>query len=259
MASERPANGPGVFSPERVLRPREQVEQQIKHAIFAGQFAQGEKLPSEAELSEQFSVSRATVREALRSLASLGLISKVPGATGGSFVRSVNHEALGETMRESMDNILRLGTIEIHEVSAVRLLLEVPSAQLAARHRQPAHIEQLRSILHSQRDASWKDPQIPDYDIAFHRTIAEASGNRVLLAFVTALHLASQPVRFLELSPKVGKITVRQHLAVFKAIEDQDADAAGAAMQEHLNYLEGHYSLTALDSSRGDGVRTARA
>ena len=63
-----------------------------------------------------------------RSLASLGLISKVPGATGGSFVRSVNHEALGETLRESMDNILRLGTIEIREVSSVRLMLEVPSS-----------------------------------------------------------------------------------------------------------------------------------
>jgi GntR family transcriptional regulator, transcriptional repressor for pyruvate dehydrogenase complex len=250
MALQKLTAEPGAFSPERVLRPREQVEQQIKRAIFAGQFAQGAKLPSEAELSERFSVSRATVREALRSLAALGLISKVPGATGGSFVRSVNHEALGETMRESMDNILRLGTIEIHEVSALRVLLEVPSAQLAARHRGPEHIEQMRSILYSQRDATWKDPQIPGYDVAFHRTVAEASGNRVLLAFVTALHLASQPVRFLELSPEVGKLTVRQHLAVFKAIEDQDPEAAGAAMQEHLDYLEDHYSVTALDSER---------
>jgi DNA-binding FadR family transcriptional regulator len=247
MASESLIDGndpeaAGPFTPERVLRPREQVEQQIKQAIFAGQFAQGEKLPSEAELSEQFSVSRATVREALRSLASLGLISKVPGATGGSFVRSVNHEALGETLRESMDNILRLGTIEMREVSSVRLLLEVPSAQLAARNREEQQLEQMRAILDSQRTADHKDPQIPGYDIAFHRTIAEASGNRVLLAFVTALHLASQPVRFLELSPEVGKVTVRQHLSVFKAIEDQDPDAAGAAMQEHLAYLESHSS-----------------
>lgn len=249
MASESLENGidhesAGPFTPERVLRPREQVEQQIKQAIFAGQFAQGEKLPSEAELSEQFSVSRATVREALRSLASLGLISKVPGATGGSFVRSVNHEALGETLRESMDNILRLGTVEMREVSSVRVMLEIPSAELAARHREGDQLEQMRAILASQRTADYEDPQIPGYDIAFHRTIAEASGNRVLLAFVTALHLASQPVRFLELSPEVGKVTVRQHLSVFKAIEDQDPEAAGAAMQEHLAYLESHSSET---------------
>ncbi len=247
MASREPAEDAGVFTPERVLRPREQVERQIKQAIFAGQFPQGSKLPSEAELSEQLSVSRATIREALRSLASLGLITKIPGATGGSFVRSVNHEALGETLRESMHNILRLGTIDMREVSAVRKMLEVPSAQLAAQNRTDQDIEQMREILENQRTADWKDPEIPGYDIAFHRSIAEASDNRVLVAFVTALHMASNPVRFLELSPEVGKETVKQNLKVFKAIENQDSEAAGEAVRVHLDYLESHSHETIED------------
>jgi GntR family transcriptional repressor for pyruvate dehydrogenase complex len=238
--AEGQGDAAAVFTPERVLRPREQVEQQIKQAIFAGQFPQGAKLPSEAELSDQFSVSRATVREALRSLASLGLIAKIPGATGGSFVRSVNHDALGETLREAMDNILRLGTIEMREVSAVRMMLEIPSAQLAAEHRSQEHIDKMREVIARQREADWKDPEIPGYDIALHRTIAEASQNRVLQAFVTALHLSSNPVRFLHLSPEVGKATVRQHLAILKAIDEQDPEAAGVAMRKHLEYLETH-------------------
>jgi DNA-binding transcriptional MocR family regulator len=78
-----------AFQPSRVRRPREQVEEQIREAILSGAFRQGDKLPSETQLAEQFSVSRTTVREALRALAAAGLISKVPGVAGGSFVQSV--------------------------------------------------------------------------------------------------------------------------------------------------------------------------
>jgi DNA-binding FadR family transcriptional regulator len=221
-----------------VLRPREQVEDQLKEAIFSGQFVHGQKLPSEADLSEQFSVSRATVREALRSLASLGLITKIPGAAGGSFVRSVNHEALSDTLRESMDNILRLGTLELHEATAVRRLLEVPSAELAARNRTEAELATLKEIAEAHRTAEWNDPAIARYDIAFHRAIAQAGKNRLLSAFVTALHLASQPVFFLDLTPALSKKVVRQHAAIAKAIAEQDEAAAGKAMEEHLLFLE---------------------
>lgn len=219
------------------MRPREQVEQQLKQAIFSGQFVQGEKLPSEAELSDQFSVSRATVREGLRSLASMGLITKIPGAAGGSFVRSVNHEALSETIRESMDNILRLGTIELAEATAVRRMLEIPSTRLAAAGRSDKDLAELTRLVTAHREADWDDPEIPQLDISFHRTIAEASGNRLLFAFATALHLASQPVFFLDLTPARAKKVVEQHEAILAAIEKQNPDRAGKAMEAHLDYL----------------------
>jgi DNA-binding transcriptional MocR family regulator len=73
-----------AFKAQQVTRPRAQVEAQIKEAIFLGQFAPGDKLPAETELAEQFGVSRPTIREALASLASAGLIRKVPGVAGGS-------------------------------------------------------------------------------------------------------------------------------------------------------------------------------
>src|SRR6478736_7116814 len=108
---------PYGFSPHPVTRPRAQVEEQIREAILLGQFAQGEKLPPETELAQQFGVSRPTIREALGSLVSAGLIRKVPGVAGGSFVNSVTTESLSQTVRESVDIILRLGALDIEEIT----------------------------------------------------------------------------------------------------------------------------------------------
>ncbi len=245
------ASAGNPFKAERVLRPREQVEKQIKQAILSGKFENGDKLPSEGQLATQFSVSRATLREALRSLASMGLISKVPGASGGSFVRVVNHEALSESLLQSMDNTLRIGAIELHEIVTVRGLLEVPSVRLAANNRDERDLEAMRKILTRQREIDWSDPVVPVHDMNFHRAIAEATKNRVLTAFVTALHRAGQPVRFLELSPQVGQSTVRQHTEVYRAIEAGDPDAAEAAMKTHLEYVVEH-SRDAKNEKRKD-------
>ncbi|KAA9163320.1 GntR family transcriptional regulator [Amycolatopsis acidicola] len=71
----------------RVVRPREQVEDTLRASVLNGRLAAGERLPAEAELARQFSVSRPTIRQALSALETQGLIRKVPGARGGWFVR----------------------------------------------------------------------------------------------------------------------------------------------------------------------------
>ena len=129
-----------TFKPRPVSRAREQVEAQIREAILSGTFQRGDRLPSEAELASDFAVSRTTVREALRSLAAAGLISKVPGATGGSFVQAIDYRGLGSLIGESIENSLRLGSIDFDEVIHVRRLLEVPSAGLAAINRTESDI-----------------------------------------------------------------------------------------------------------------------
>ncbi|MPY85846.1 MAG: FCD domain-containing protein, partial [Actinophytocola sp.] len=220
------AKGDKGFNATHVLRPRQQVEDQIRQAILSGRFAQGDKLPPETDLAVQLAVSRPTVREALRSLSEAGLIHKVPGATGGSFVKSVNHESLGKMLHESMSNILRLGTLDIEEVTSVRRLLEIPAARLAADHRTDEHVALMDKVVQRQRTTTLDDPDIPELDATFHSTIAEASGNRLLAAFVGSLHLVTRPASFLDVTPEVGRCTVRQHMAILRAIESMDADSA---------------------------------
>jgi GntR family transcriptional regulator, transcriptional repressor for pyruvate dehydrogenase complex len=226
-----------AFQPSRVRRPREQVEEQIREAILSGAFRQGDKLPSETQLAEQFSVSRTTVREALRALAAAGLISKVPGVAGGSFVQSVDHHALESVMGDSLQNILRLGSITRAEVHQMRELLEVPAAGLAAEYRDDDDLARLESLLGREKGTTVEDPAVPDLDISFHSAVAGASGNRVLASVVAALHAVARPVADLDLSPDIGRTTVKQHHAVVAAIRAGDAQAAMEAMSTHLSYL----------------------
>jgi GntR family transcriptional repressor for pyruvate dehydrogenase complex len=223
---------------QRVLRPREQVEHQLREAIYGARFTPGQKLPSEAELAKLFAVSRPTVREALRSLSAAGLIRTVPGARGGSFVSSLDHESLGDALRESMRALLGLRALTLGELTQTRELLEVPSAQLAAELRSDEQIQAMKDIVEAQHDRGLSAERIAELDRSFHGTVADASGNRVLAAFVTSLHRVTNPVNLLVMSDEVKHDTVVQHHRILAAIERRDSEAAGAAMETHLRYLE---------------------
>ena len=246
----------------RVLRPRQQVEEALRNAVLSGDLKTGERLPPESELARQFSVSRPTIREALSGLETQGLIRKVPGAGGGSFVQAMNHHSLGEMLHESMHHLMRLGSLSFDEVSAVRELLEAPSASLAAMHRTQEDIAELRAIVDKQKRLSVDDPEIPSLDAEFHTAIARVSGNRALAALVFAVHRVTEPVSYLDLSPEVGRKTVLQHQRIVKAIKAGEAQAAEAAIIEHLTYLRFHIKaadVSVRDSLGVNGVRSVGA
>ncbi|MGW5382563.1 FadR/GntR family transcriptional regulator [Nocardia sp. NPDC003963] len=225
---------------QKVLRPREQVEDRIRQMVLSGELNSGEMLPPETTLAKQFNVSRTTLREALRSLTTQGLIHKVPGARGGNFVSSVDHHSLGTAVTESLHNLLELGSITFSEVAEIRQYLEVPAVRLAAANCTAKELEELYAVVEQQKSGSVEDPDIPELDEQFHSLIAQASRNRVLASFVAALHHETEPVHYLDLSPEVGRATVRQHRAIVDAISAKDPDAAEAAIVEHLSYLRVH-------------------
>jgi DNA-binding FadR family transcriptional regulator len=214
-----------------------QVENQIREAILRGDFRQGDKLPPEADLAHQFGVSRPTVREALGSLVAAGLIRKIPGVAGGSFVNSVTPDSLSSMLSESMDTIVRLGSLDIDELTSMRRVLEVPAASWAARNRQEHQVAALQRIVERQRTTTIDDPDIVVYDRDFHVTVSQASGNRLLAAFISAIHETTLPARFLCVTPEVGRDTVKQHLAILAAIRAGAPDDAAEAMDQHLEYV----------------------
>lgn len=228
------------FKAERVLRPRQQVENQLKRAILSGVVRQGERLPSEARLATEFSVSRATVREALRSLAEKGLIRKTPGAAGGSFVEFVDHHALGTVLHDRLTSTLELGSITYEELAEFRNLLEIPSARLAAANRKDEDLQALDEILTREKEVSVSHEEVPDLNVRFHAALAEASGNRLLAVFVAALHRVAHPLAFINTNAEVGRDAVRHHIAIVTAVAEQNADEAAQAMRQHLEYLRQH-------------------
>ena len=133
-----------------------------------------------------------------------------------------------------METTLRFGSINHDEVASVRQMLEIPSARLAAEHRTDEDLQ----LLDRQKGLTVESPEVPGLDVGFHAAIAEASKNRVLSSFVSSLHRVTRPVRFLDLSPEVGKATVAQHAAIVRAIKDANPEKASQAMREHLAYLD---------------------
>jgi GntR family transcriptional regulator, transcriptional repressor for pyruvate dehydrogenase complex len=256
------------FSPTPVNRLRQQIEEQIRLAVTTGQLVQGQRLPSESALSEMFGVSRATIREALRSLVATGLIFKTPGAAGGSFVRTMGPDELAERFVESMRVMVAVGSADRTEVSSVRELLEIPAARLAALNRTEKDIEMLEQVLESEKHASVDAPGVPILDVQFHTAVARASNNVILTALIGALHLVAQPVRKIPLSAESAQQAVRQHAAIVRSIKEADPDAAELAIRQHLTYLakigdhvpphpEAHGTIDAAFTTETDSIDVA--
>jgi DNA-binding FadR family transcriptional regulator len=226
-----------AFSAVPVQRPRQQVENQLKRAILDGTIHEGDRLPSELALAQSFSVSRATIREALRSLTEGGLLSKGTGTTSGLYVQRVDHNALSRVVSDRLTTTLDVGSVTPDEVSDFRDLLEVPSARSAAENRTDANLLTLRQIIDEERATTYEDPSVPELNARFHSEVANASGNRVLAAFVSALHRTAHPLAFVHTDEELGRVAVTHHIQLYRDINDQNPDAAAKTMQSHLDYL----------------------
>lgn len=225
------------FEPMRVMRPREQVEGQLRSAIISRKFEQGTRLPSEAELATMFGVSRTTIREALRTLASDGLVQKVPGAAGGSFVSAIDHTSLSQQIGDGVATVLRIGSLTPAEIFQVRRLLEVPTVGLAAENRTEAQLESLRECVDEVASLNAGDPRIRALDIKFHSIIAESSDNRLLSAIVSALMKAVGMLDLLNLDEADEHSKVDYHHKIIEAIANKDANQAMDMMWKHMDEL----------------------
>jgi len=128
-------------------RAYEHLAAHLRTEIVTGRIRPGQRLRSEAALCDQFGVSRATVREALRVLSSQNLIRTSKGAGGGSFatVPSVDH--VSESLGESLNLLASSDFVTLEELIEAREMLEVPAARLAARRGDPDRIAMLRAAI----------------------------------------------------------------------------------------------------------------
>ncbi|MFI5957343.1 FadR/GntR family transcriptional regulator [Cryptosporangium sp. NPDC051539] len=228
------------FQPEPVLRPRLQVEKQLREAILSSVFKRGERLPSEAELATQFQVSRSTIREALQALVADGLISKSPGAGGGSFVETIDHESLKTQLSGSLATILKLGSVSIDEVTDVRRMLEIPAARLAATNRTDEQAAELQRLIARQDELSdqgrdFADPEFLELGMAIYSLVAAASGNRLLASLVSAINRVTVPEHVQGLQPTDAAAIFKRTKMLVEGIVAQDQAAAEAAITAQLD------------------------
>ncbi|MDU6264473.1 MAG: FadR/GntR family transcriptional regulator [Anaerocolumna aminovalerica] len=151
----------------------------IKHQIMAGQLKTGDKLPAERELSETLGVSRNSVREAVRTLDIMGVISSQHGA--GNYVQG-NFE---NNLVESMSMMFLLNQINYEQISQLRLGLEMQALMLAIDHITEPELKQMEQIISQLENVTEENNVILDKKL--HYSIAVASKNVLILNILQAL------------------------------------------------------------------------
>ncbi len=232
---------PGPIDVRRVRKAYEQVVDQLRELIVSGALAPGERLPSETALAREFGVSRSTVREALRVLATQKLVQTTKGADGGSYVTLPTVDHISEFVRAHVHLLSDSEDVTLEELLEARELVEVPAARLAALRRSEADLERLRASVPAEPLRFPANEQFA-WNKEFHTIVAEVCANKLL-------YIALQPV-FSVLQRNLARSSLgvafhrtinEDHRRIAEAIEAGDADAAGAEMHSHLEFLRPAY------------------
>lgn len=217
----------------------EQVAQQLAGQISEGRWLPGDKLPSESELCATLRIGRSTLREALKSLAFVGLVQMRPGE--GTYVLDGTQFLL--------DRLRAPGALktekELQDVGEARLILETELAALAAERMEPGDFVKLEEILGQMKECLGADGG--DYaalDVEFHLAVAKCSKNQML-------HELLMPIRgilqeFIAKSqelPGIKREAHEHHAKILSALRQRNPEKARRAMRAHLQTCEKAFTL----------------
>lgn len=212
------------------LRSFEAVARRIA-ALVRSDYAIGQRLPAERELARLFEVSRPTIREAILSLQMAGMLQVRKNS--GAYVVS-RHEA---------PEVQGLGGFGPFENLQARQMIEPQIASLAAQHATPQQRAAMAETLAEMRSAHARDEEADIADHRFHILLAEASGNGVLVPISDQLWRGQiesriwQEIHSFMPMESYRPTWLRDHEAIFRAVEDRKPRSAALAMARHLNNI----------------------
>src|SRR5271166_1271266 len=219
----------------------ELIGDSLRRQIVRGELKEGDALPSEAALMEQFGVSRPTLREAFRVLESEGLITIRRGAHGGARVKSPDQR----TAARYAGLILEYRGTTLRDVFDARSIIESECAGLAARHRTSADLNRLEEIYEAISQTENIAERIALHG-EFDATIVEISGNQTFVVLVSMLRtIIDRSTQESVLATADSPATVkayhdahRAHRRLIDLIRKRDAEGASAHWRRHLDLAE---------------------
>lgn len=210
---------------------------QIATAISLGSLSVGDRLPSEADLADQFGAAIATIRKSLAELRDKGLVETLRGRSGGTFVVSVPFPK-DDQVRQYLS---ALTIVKLRDFSDERVTISRGVVRLACQRAQQGAIDDLHTA--AQRLLAAEDPstQASEYS-RFHTAIALAAQSPRL--FRNQMRLLSE-ISSLLWSPGGAAMAVehahRDHEEIIRAIQERDVDSAQQAIERHVQ--DGVYRL----------------
>lgn len=227
----------------------ESVEYRLRH----GQLRVGDRLPGERTLAEEYGISRASVREALRILSAVGLIRSGVGSgpKAGAVVISQPSDALGWALRMH----IATRTLPVSDIVTTRVLLEGSAAARAAEvahlpeHREA--LERATTYLEEMDHGGISDERFHFCDTRFHYEVSSLGGNIVMETVIDSLHLATvgyvqEAVPYLEDWAGTKLELQKQHREILDAVLAGNPDRAREAVAEHIRWF---YALSEIGAS----------
>ncbi len=211
------------------------VDDRIRAELRAGTLKPGERL-LETELAERLSVSRTPIREAIHRLISEGILIIAPA-------RGVM--------------VLELDKRQVHQIYALREVLEGAAARLAARFASRGELAALRNFLVSSEHVT--DPmQFAELNRAFQQAICDAAHNEYLTKALNQLAgpLALLPGTTYQVPGRIAAARI-EHLAILEAIEAGDEDRAEQLARDHIRQAQLARVGMMFEPILGDGRMTA--
>jgi DNA-binding FadR family transcriptional regulator len=224
-----------IYSPTPPLDGRKvsDVIGALTRHIRTQELGPGDRLPSEADLARQLSVSRAVVREAFQSLAALRLIDLSAGKR--ATVAALDFSVLSPVIEHGIST----DQITVLQIYDVRRTIETRTAALAAMRRSDEEAEAIRSSALAMAEAIDRAPDILEHDLAFHLAIAKAARNPVFALIVGAFEGTTRqtwPIGWRSRTTTAEqRVMLGLHLDVAEAIRVGDPQAAQTAMALHFD------------------------
>jgi len=208
----------------------QQIADHLEEVILSSPTSRiSEKLPSEMKLAKQYNVSRPIIREAMKLLQERGLLTLKNGS--GAYITRPETN----TVMNAVSRIMQADKISAEELTQMRGILELSSVDLAVQQITDEQLQEMKRIITTFSDTTLPLKKRVSLDESFHIAIAQASGNNLMVMFITVLTSL--------LRDYMGKGVlvdggiddgIRRHQEIFFALEKHDAQAAHQAMVDHL-------------------------
>lgn len=208
----------------------DQVVSNLKELITSGQFQVGDKLPTEKEICSRLKVGRSTVREAFRVLKALGFVEMIPGR--GAFVAKTSDDETNNAASWFAEN-----EVQINDFMEVREAIETLAVKLAIPRITDQQMREMEAIHQGFEKAAQENNviQLISYDEAFHKTIVDATGNKLLIGIYEKVAEAFSEYRANSFSVKKNaKNALQPHRNILDAIKRKDADGAVREVSNHI-------------------------
>jgi GntR family transcriptional repressor for pyruvate dehydrogenase complex len=221
------------FKTVQKARRYHQVAEQIQQLIAQGVLKPGDRLPAERDLASQLGVSRGSVRDAIRTLEVTGLLESHHGR--GTVIRDLSTDSLVVPLASVL--VRKRGMVA--ELLDVRRMIEPALAARAAQYASGAQIAQLEDILRRQRDKMRLGEDTIAEDSEFHRTIALAAKNSVVLRVLDVLMDLLRESRNQSLQVRGRRErSYAGHLRLLNAIKRRDPTGASRSARQHLTEIQ---------------------